>query len=52
MDPSLDLECLNRILDIVQESGNYITDQENFTFDWFNLDKRTVNKICNLLSIP
>jgi hypothetical protein len=50
-DPALDLECLNKVINIIQDSGNYITDQHNFTFDWFNLDKGTVNRKVNSLSI-
>ena len=52
MDPTLDLDSLNKIVNIIQESGNYITDKHNFSFDWFNLDARTVNAISDILHIP
>jgi len=49
MNPDLDEECLNHILGIIQQTGNYSIDQHNLTLDWFNLDTHTISKIASLL---
>ena len=40
--------CLS---DVILDTGNYATEGDNFSFDWFNLDRQTVARISALLKM-
>lgn len=49
--PHTDVNLLNSVVDLILETGNFSTDQENFQFDICNLDQGTVGKIETVLEL-
>lgn len=44
-NPKTSVEVLNTVVDLILETGNFITENEQFVFDVCNLDVATVTKI-------
>lgn len=49
--PHTDVHLLNSVVDLILETGNFSTDQENFQFDICNLDQGTIGKIETVLEL-
>ncbi len=50
-NPTTTSAVLNLVVDLILETGNFITTNECFTFDICNLDQRTVGKIETVLDL-
>jgi len=52
MNPHTAVSLLNTVVELILETGNFSTEQENFQFDICNLDQGTVAKIEAVLDLP
>jgi len=52
MNPHTAVSLLNSVVDLILETGNFSTEQENFQFDICNLDQGTIAKIEAVLELP
>lgn len=50
--PHTPVSLLNSAVELILETGNFSTDQENFQFDICNLDQGTIGKIETVLELP
>ena len=52
INPHTAVSLLNSVVDLILETGNFSTEQENFQFDICNLDQGTIAKIEAVLELP
>jgi len=51
-NPHTAVSLLNSVVELILETGNFSTEQENFQFDICNLDQGTIGKIEAVLELP
>jgi len=49
--PHTQEEVLNSIVDVILDTGNFVTTSNSFDFDLCNLDKQSVNRISDFLKL-
>jgi len=49
--PHTEEEVLNSIVDVILDTGNFVTTDDSFDFDLCNLDKQSVNRISGFLKL-